>query len=520
MIALLLIGAVTLVFLFVKQRFNYWKVRGVPYVRPTFPLGNLWGIGTKKHLSEGLEDLYVQLKGKAQLGGIYFFINPVVLVTDLDLIKTILIKDFNFFHDRSIYYNEKDDPLTAHLFTMEGIKWKNMRVKLTPTFTSGKMKLMFPIVRDCANELEKCISKEIVDGKEIEVKDILARYTTDVIGNCAFGLECNSLHNPNAEFREMGRKVFQLQGLGFLKLLLTQQFSTLSRALGATVLQPDVAKFFLKTVSDNVDYREKNKIERNDFIDLMIKLKNGQTLEHDKSDQRVEKLSIEQVAAQSFVFFFAGFETSSTLMSFCLYELAQNQDLQDKARKDILDTLNKHGSLSYEAVHEMKYLENCVSGKVQNNVIPIINFYLMSNNISETLRKHPPASNIFRTATQDYTVPGTSLTIEKGTSVMIPTLAIHRDPEYYPDPMKFDPDRFTADQVAARHPFAFLPFGEGPRVCIGMRFGLMQARVGLATLLKNFRFTVGERLETPAQLDPSSAILLIKGGLWLKVDKI
>nr|ADY68485.1 cytochrome P450 [Aedes albopictus]AEF79989.1 cytochrome P450 [Aedes albopictus] len=499
MIALLLIAAVTLVFLFIKQRFNYWKVRGVPYVQPTFPLGNLGGVGRKKHLSEALEDLYIQLKGKASIGGIYFFINPVVLVTELDLAKTILVKDFNFFHDRSFYYNEKDDPLTAHLFTMEGVKWKNMRIKLTPTFTSGKMKLMLPIIRDCANELEKCIEKETANGEEVEIKDILARYTTDVIGNCAFGLECNSLRDPNAEFREMGRKIFQLEGFGFLKLLFTQQFRTISRALGATILQPDVAKSFLKTVKDNVEYREKNKVERNDFIDLMVKLKNGQALEHENSEHRMEKLTIEQVAAQSFVFFFAGFETSSTLMSFCLYELAENQDLQEKVRKDVLDTLKKHGSLSYEPIHEMKYLENC---------------------INETLRKHPPASNIFRTATQDYIAPGTSITIEKGTSVMIPTLAIHMDPEYYPDPERFDPDRFNADQVAARHPFAFLPFGEGPRVCIGMRFGLMQTRVGLATLLKNFRFTVGKRLETPVKLEPSSGILLIKGGLWMKVDKI
>lgn len=103
---------------------------------------------------------------------------------------------------------------------------------------------------------------------------------------------------------------------------------------------------------------------------------------------------------------------------------------------------------------------------------------------------------------------------------MIPTLAIHMDPEYYPDPQRFDPDRFNADQVAERHPFAFLPFGEGPRICIGMRFGLMQARVGLATLLKNFRFTVGTKLEHPPKFDPSSAILMIKGGLWLKGSKI
>ncbi|XP_065092311.1 probable cytochrome P450 6a14 [Ochlerotatus camptorhynchus] len=499
MIVLLLIAVVTLVFLFVKQRFNYWKVRGVPYVNPTFPLGNLGGTGKTQHFSAAIEKLYCKLKGNALFGGIYFFINPVVLALDLDFIKTILVKDFNSFHDRSVYVNEKDDPLSAHLFSMEGIKWKNMRVKLTPTFTSGKMKMMLPIVRDCADELERCIVKETAGGGEIELKDILARFTTDVIGNCAFGLECNSLRDPNAEFRKYGREIFNFGKIGFVKLLLTQQFKSLALALRTVTLNPKVSEFFLKVVSDNIEYREKNKIERNDFMDLMIKLKNGQALEQGSTDQQLGTLSVKEVAAQAFVFFFAGFETSSTLMSFCLYELALNQNLQDKARKDVLDTISKHGSLSYEAVHEMKYLEKC---------------------INESLRKYPPVPNILRTATQDYNVSGSSLTIGKGTSVMISPFAIHHDPEFYPDPMKFDPDRFNPDQVAARHPMAFLPFGEGPRVCIGMRFGLMQTRIGLATLLKNFRFTLGARMETTPIFDPASAVLTLQGGLWVKAKKM
>lgn len=171
-----------------------------------------------------------------------------------------------------------------------------------------------------------------------------------------------------------GKKIFNLKGLGFVKLLLTQQFRTISRALGVVTLNTNVSQFFLKAVSDNIEYREKNKIERNDFMDLMIKLKNGHALEQGSTDQQLGTLSVKEVAAQAFVFFFAGFETSSTLMSFCLYELALNQDLQDKARKDVLDTITKHGSLSYEAVHEMKYLDNCINGK-------FIGFYYTSHQI-------------------------------------------------------------------------------------------------------------------------------------------
>lgn len=183
----LLSATIASIYMFIKYKFSYWENQNVPYIKPILPFGNINGIGKKIHSSEMMRKYYNEMKGKGSFGGIYFFVNPVVLALDLDFVKNVLIKDFTYFQDRGVYFNERDDPISAHLFSVEGTKWRNLRSKLTPTFTSGKMKFMFPTVVDVASEFRKCLSDMIKDNEELEMKDVLGRFTTDVIGTCAFG---------------------------------------------------------------------------------------------------------------------------------------------------------------------------------------------------------------------------------------------------------------------------------------------------------------------------------------------
>lgn len=109
--------------------------------------------------------------------------------------------------------------------------------------------------------------------------------------------------------------------------------------------------------------------------------------------------------------------------------------------------------------------------------------------------------------------------IKKGMPVLIPAAAIHRDERYYPNPLDFNPDNFSAERVAARDPILWLPFGDGPRNCIGKRFGLMQTVIGLALLLKQFHFDVCDKTEIPPEFNKKGFLISTKEGIYLKVTQ-
>uniref|UniRef100_A0A182II54 Uncharacterized protein n=1 Tax=Anopheles arabiensis TaxID=7173 RepID=A0A182II54_ANOAR len=483
-----------IIYLLLVRQFRYWTERNVPQLNPHLLFGDVRDVNKTYHIGEKFRQLYNELKGKHPFGGIYMFTKPVALVTDLELVKNVFVKDFQYFHDRGTYYNEKHDPLSAHLFNLEGYKWKSLRNKITPTFTSGKMKMMFPTVVAAGKQFKDYLEDAIGEQEEFELKELLARYTTDVIGTCAFGIECNSMRNPNAEFRVMGKKIFG-RSRSNLQLLLMNAFPSVAKLVGIKLILPEVSDFFMNAVRDTIKYRVENNVQRNDFMDILIRMRSDKDT---KSDDGT--LTFHEIAAQAFVFFVAGFETSSSLMAFTLYELALDQDMQDKARKCVTDVLERHnGELTYEAAMEMDYLD-CV--------------------LKECLRKHPPISVHFRITAKDYIVPGTNSVLEAGTSVMIPVLGIHHDPEHFPEPERFDPERFTAEQESKRHPYAWTPFGEGPRICVGPRFGLLQARIGLIYLLTSFRFVRCSKTPVPLRYALKNQILSPEAGMWLKLEKL
>ncbi|XP_030745866.1 probable cytochrome P450 6a17 isoform X2 [Sitophilus oryzae] len=463
---------------YIKWRHNYWQRRGVTQMH-TQPF--------KKSLAQITSDRYKKAKeNNLKFIGTYIFNAPILVAIDPVLIKQIMQKDFPHFLGHGMYHRP-EDILTMNLFNLEGDPWRKLRVKLTPTFTSGKMKMMFETLVSKTGGLEDNVAEYADSGKICGIKDILGRFTTDIIGTCAFGIECNSLKDPDNDFRKYGKKIFTSNPSRFWKIFIVPHW--LLAKTGFKSNGQDVTDFFTKIVTETIKYRETNNVSRKDFMNLLLQMKNNE-----------DSITDDEIIAQCFIFFLAGFETSSTTMTFALLELAQNQDIQQKLREEIEKVLEKHdGKITYDAVAEMKYLDLV---------------------IDETLRKFPPVPVIPRVCSKDYQIPGTDVVIEKGVRVQIPVWGLHKDPDYYPNPEVFNPENFSEENKAKRPDFTFLPFGEGPRMCIGMRFGLMQTKVGLISLVRKFNFTLNDKTKMPIEMERASVVLSAKGDIWLDVTRV
>lgn len=344
---------------FQKNSFNYWQSRNIPCLKPKAPFGNLEGVGEKYHVSFVIKKIYDEFKGRGfKLCGAYFFTRPIAIILDPDLAKDILVKDFNSFVDRNLYYNKKDDPLGANLGTLDGLDWKKLRSKLTPAFTSGKLKFMFPTIVKVSERLCDCLREAAGNEEYLEMKDFLTRFSADVVGSCAFGIECNSLKDPNSEFITMGRLALEKPRHSTRFLALITSFPKIARMFCIKNVRDDVSNFFMKVVRETIECRDKTNITCNDFMEILLNLRNS------NSEDNADGITFSEIAAQTYTFFVNGFETISSTLTYCLFELAKNPNVQEKARAAIKSAFSKHdGQFSYEMLTDIPYVSQIIQGK-------------------------------------------------------------------------------------------------------------------------------------------------------------
>ena len=411
---------------------------------------------------------FIQQYGKVV--GLFYGTEKITLVSDYDMLKRILIKDFHSFANRRVPFKFPLSYLDKALTVVRDQEWKNIRDTITPTFSATKLKAVLPIVDNSSRQMQALLRSQARQGQTVDIRTIFGQFSMEVILSAAFGVEMESQDSKlttaaSKLFSEATKRVlFAIISPYLLEMIRNSPFDF-------------EAKYFhhLDRVARQVirNRRQSDGAKPKDILQLML------------DAQGSGKLSDDELVAQSFVFLLAGYETTATTLSFVSYLLALNPDVQDKLIDEIDQAFENDNDddLSYDKINELKYLDMV---------------------ISETLRLYPGTPVLIREASQDCTIG--DYKFEKQSSVLVPVYAIHRDPTQWPEPDKFIPERFTPEQKQKRNPMSYLPFGSGPRNCIGMRFAIMEVKIALARVLRCVRIVQVKETEVPLQLVASITI--------------
>ncbi|XP_039749101.1 cytochrome P450 6a2-like [Pararge aegeria] len=453
MILLIFILLIVISYFYIIRTRNYWAKQNVKHSVPIPLFGNhflnFFGLKSMACISTDLYNKYP----KEKVVGYFRGPTPELIIRDPEIAKYILNVDFAHFYPRGLARNEKKELLLKNIFHTDGDSWKLLRQRITPAFTTAKLKAMFPLVITCAEKLQ-CLGEVIVSKGDCDVRELMARFSTEFIGACGFGIEMDTINNENSIFRKLGKKMFDRS---FKETILTGLWDICP---GLRKIMRLMNKDVEKTLADiSIKIFEKRNYKpsgRNDFVDLLLELAAngkivGDSIEHRHLDGTPKKTEMEMdlqcLVAQVFVFFAAGFETSSSTTSFALHQLAFNPEVQINVQNEIDEVLLKYNNkLCYDAVAEMS---------------------LLDMTLKESLRIFPPLGNLQRVCASTYTIPQLGVTLDPGVKIIIPIQAMQMDAQYFPDPKEFKPERFTTENVNNRPKYVYLPFGEGPRACIG-----------------------------------------------------
>lgn len=477
---ILILSAIVAVLIYLRaNRLNYWKRRHVESLPNSHYLFGdikqvLFG---RENLAATMQRAYSVFKPQGvKYFGLYFMRTPIFVPIDPQMIRDIMVKDFDYFVDRGIHIDFEKDQLAANLFNLRGNEWRTMRQKLTSTFTSGKLKGMMDALHLHVGHLITKVQDNLKMGQEeMVLNNYFEQLGIDIIGQVAFGLDINTLNGQNANFYAMVKRIFHPTFSNLTKFLLFGGVSNPGNVIALTTYDKEMTGFFMSLIKETIEHRKtQNGAPPKDFLQLLLDL-------HEKHE-----ISIEQIAAQTFIFFIAAFETSSKAADFTMYELSKNLPLQQQLREEIKTNIKNY---SYEEI-------------MQNKLLDMI--------FKESLRKHPTVVFLHRECSKPYKVsPDT--TLEKGQVLLMPIYAIHKDAEYFPEPDVFDPMRFDEEKSVYKKidPLTYYPFGDGPRNCIGMRFGILQVKLTIAKLVSHFEILPSAKTKEPFVFNPITDNLLL-----------
>ncbi|VEN58316.1 unnamed protein product [Callosobruchus maculatus] len=486
-----LIGVLVIVIVvWLRRSYSYWSNKGIPGPEPKWIVGNLGSnIIRKKSFGDIVTEVYRKYDG-SRLVGIYRMLTPCLIVRDFDLLKTVEIKDFSSFHDNDIYVQMSSDVIFGgNPFVLKGEDWKEKRTRITNAFASGKIKAMFASMTKAANQMVDYLNKVVGDGKTFETLDFSSNYTLQTVLTCAYGIEVKVFEEPNSQFVKMGKKILQPTTFDGLVFYLATLYPKITKFINVRFANPETTEQVFEMIRAAFDYREKNNTESKDFLGSLAPLR--------------AVFGENSVLSLASAFFVDGQATTGLVMGCILHDLANNPEVQEKLRAEVNEYFEKdNGQLSYESIQEMPYLDAC---------------------FKESLRTQPVFQFLTKVCTKEYTYtpPDGShppVVIEKGTPVILPIYAVHNDPKYFEEPAKYMPERFLdKDKASTQY---FMPFGDGPRACIGRRFGTTQVKTGLAYFINSFEVSLRPNADPSIKIDPWEFLSIPIGGFKVDFKKL
>ncbi|XP_075977004.1 putative cytochrome P450 6a13 [Anticarsia gemmatalis] len=461
LLSVILIGLITsliLIYLLGINNERYWKKRGVKFHSKNKVTGVFWEFFTKQGaMFEKFGDLYKQYKGEPAVG-IGSITTPALFILDPQNVQHVLQSDFNSFHHRGIEANEGDQ-LADNILFMNGPRWKLMRQSMTPLFTTAKLKNMYYIMDKSAQDFVTYL-KEHPKLWEGDCFETLMTFCNAAVCGAIFGIGTESIFD--SPFLGVARSVTAPSLKRNLTFTLMSAAPRVAKFLGLTLFR-DVEDFLIGAMTNVIQHRKKENVKKHDFADLCINIQKNGTMKDPTSGTEIEP-TYGILTAQAMFFLGAGVEPVATVIFSAFMELGRNPDILEQLHREIDENFEKHnGNITYDVIDGMEYTDKV---------------------LSEAMRINPPIGFLSRKCVKDTVLPVGNIKVESGTNMFTPIYDIHHDPDVYPEPHVFNPERFAKGN---KHSDKFyMPFGLGNRMCIGERYAKLQMAAGLVHVLRHF----------------------------------
>ncbi|XP_064470461.1 cytochrome P450 3A6-like [Ornithodoros turicata] len=446
----------------VRKIFSYWDDKGIPHQGFWQYMRVVYELFTKPAHVSVIDDY----KNYGRLYGSYQDTDPCLVVAEPDLLREVYIKDFSSFADR--VHLQVDEPLwDRSLFIINDEDWKNVRSIFSTAFTTTRLKAMVPKIVRVTSRTADVLVEHATNKEPVDMYGIFLMSSVDAIAAVAFNADIDSIRDPNNPI--MSNYFNMFGGAGAWKTLLYFKMPGLFKLLRLSILTKEYLEKFSFFVRRIIEERFKNEAKFNDQLQIFLdalerEAGSGKKGESSENLSSGKSISLDDTVAQVFTLMLGGTDTVASTLVYVFHNLVLRPEHQEKVIEEIDRVIGKE-EVTYEKLQSLEYLEAV---------------------INETLRIYTPDSYIMRYCTKKTTLRGIEL--NPGNVIYIPVQAIHMDPEFHHEPETFKPERFLPENKDSILPFTFMPFGGGPRTCIGSRQAMIQLKVAVVCIYQKVKF--------------------------------